>query len=87
MKLDLDDYSSLIPSFTFACNFPEWLNLNTLLYIRKYPIRFTPQHIAVNVAYKILISKLLETVEDFVNNLWFAIGNTYISCNNEILIK
>ena len=43
------------------------------LYIRKYPIRFTLQLIAVNLACKIVISKLLENIEDFVTSLWFGI--------------
>ena len=38
------------------------------LYIRKYPIRLTAQHMAMNLAYKIEISKLLENVDAFANN-------------------
>ena len=45
------------------------IGITAVSVLRKCPIRLTPQHMAMNLAYKIEISQLLENVDDFANNL------------------
>ena len=84
IKLDLDHSSlilifqrgveqqNLIPRFYIRVQLfrmtKSSLKQNEQVNIRKYPIRFTPQHIGVNLVCKIIISKLMQNIEDFLTS-------------------